>query len=211
VSFTAKVLSFVLFATLAGYIFTLLDFHSEQDQCSFGPVSNERYRQLLADAEWYQMKRWPPFVWSGDTLGRLLSAQYQEMSEQNDSAYEKIAKMHAIFRGIGADFLYTEPNDAFSQAVDLGSSVSFGYHINVHRLTLFYPLGRTGWLIGSLAGPVQPGIPGRHPRNDNQPQGHLRVIAWYPNPVDPIPKLSRGLDSCPAVPNSDLAPFFKAN
>jgi len=209
-SVTVKIVVAMVYAALVAHVVTMLDFHDEQDQCSFGPVSNARYRELLSQAERYQRWHWPLVIWSEGTLQQLLNEQFGEMTKETDSASEKIATMHAMFRSIGADFLYTEPNNAFSQAADRGGSVSFGYHIDVNRLALLWPFGRTGWLIGSLAGPPQSSLRGEPKRSYERPQGQLRFIAYYPVPIDPIPKLTRGPSSCPDFPNRDLEPFFKS-
>ena len=68
-----KILCFIAVAALALHTVLLLDIHSEQDECAFGPVSNQRYRELLAGAEKYQRQNWPIVIWSDDTLQRLLT------------------------------------------------------------------------------------------------------------------------------------------
>lgn len=204
----AKILCLIAFVAVTIHATSLLDTHSDQDGCAFGPVSNERYRELLAEAEKYQRRNWPFVIWSDDTLQQLLNAQFQTMTGETRSPYEKIAAMHAILRGIGADFLYIQPSTdhPFAYISERGGWVSFGYQINVNRLALFYPFGRTGWLIGSLAGPKRSSSLTDFDRK--HPQGDLHLVAHYPNPIDPIPILHRGRDACPEVPNNDLAPNF---
>jgi hypothetical protein len=204
-----KILGFFAAAALALHTVLLLDMHPEQDQCAFGPVSNARYRELLAEAEKYQWQNWPWVIWSDDTLQRLLTTQFAAMTCEASTTYEKIATMHAILRGIGADFLYTEPsNDPFAQVAERGSWIFFGYQLNVDRLALFYPGGRKAWLIGTLAGPKRSSSLTDFDRK--HPQGDLHFIAHYPNPIDPIPDvLHRGPRSCPGVPNAALEPFFR--
>jgi hypothetical protein len=204
----AKIFCFVALVMLALHAASLLDMHSDQDECAFGPVSNQRYRELLAEAEKYQRQNWPFVIWSGDTLQQLLNAQFQTMTNETRSPYEKIAAMHAILRGIGADFLYVQPSTdrPFAYVSERGGWVSFGYQINVNRLALFYPFGRTGWLIGSLAGPKRSRSLTDFDRK--HPQGDLHLVAHYPNPIDPIPDIHRGNEACPAVPSNDLAPSF---
>ena len=200
----------LLFAALVAHLVTMLDFHPDQDQCTFGPVSNEHYRELLLHAQLTQRQRWPLVIWNAKALERLVRDQFQEMTATAPTAYERIATMHAIYRAMGADFLYTQPsNDPFSQIADQGGAVNFGYQINVNRLAAFYPLGRTGWFIGSLAGPRRSG-PGSGHYDRDYPQGSIRFITYYPNPFDPIPDvLRRGASSCPAVPNVAIEPFFR--
>ena len=204
-----RIFGLAVLAAITAHAVTMLDFHPEQDQCSFGPVSNQRYRELLAQAEKYQWRNWPLIIWKDDTLQRLLNEQYQAMTNDANTTYERIATMHAILRGIGADFLYTEPsNDPFAQVSERGGWVFFGYQINVNRLALFYLGGRTGWLIGTLAGPKQSSSLTDFDRK--HPQGDLHFVAHYPNPIDQIPDvLHRGPRSCPGVPNAALEPFFR--
>lgn len=47
------------FVALILHTVSLLDTHPDQDECAFGPVSNQRYRELLAEAEKYQWRNWP--------------------------------------------------------------------------------------------------------------------------------------------------------
>lgn len=206
-----KILCFIAAAALALHVVLLLDGHPEQDQCAFGPVSNARYRELLAEVEKYQRHNWPLMVWSDDTLQRLLTTQFAAMTSEASTVYEKIATMHAILRGIGADFLYMSPsNDPFAQVAERGGWVGFGYQIDVNRLALFYPGGRTGWLIGTLAGPKRSSSLTDFDRK--HPQGDLHFVAHYPNPIDRIPDvLHRGARSCPGVPNAAHEPFFTAD
>lgn len=203
-----KIFGVIAFAGLVFHAVSLLDRHPEQDECAFGPVSNARYRELLAEAESYQWRNWPFIVWSDRTLETLLTAQFAAATSATSTPYEKIATMHAILRGIGADFLYMEPtNDPFGQIAERGGSIGFGYQINVNRLALFYPVGRTGWLISELVGPHRSG--GLTDFDRKHPQGDLYFVAHYPNPIDPIPDvLHRESRSCPAVPNAALEPFF---
>jgi hypothetical protein len=206
-----KIFGIMAIAGLALHTVLLLDTHPEQDACAFGPVSNARYRELLAEAEKYQRRNWPLVIWSDAILQRLLTDQFAAATSEASTAYEKIASMHAILRGIGADFLYLESSDdPFGYVAERGGWVSFGYQINVDRLALSYPMGRKAWLIGLLAGPKRSSSLTDFDRK--HPQGDLHFVAHYPNPFDPIPDiLHRGPQSCPGVPNPGHEPFFRAN
>ncbi len=57
-----KILCFMAFVALILHTVSLLDTHPDQDECAFGPVSNQRYRELLADAEKYQWRNWPLLI-----------------------------------------------------------------------------------------------------------------------------------------------------
>jgi hypothetical protein len=209
ISRRAKIFGLVVLAALTIHVITLLDFHPEQDQCTFGQVTNQQYRELLWQAEKYQWRNWPLLIWNDDTLQQLLDAQFQAMTTDTSTVYERITTMHAILRGIGADFLYIEPsNDPFARVSERGGRVSFGYQIKVNRLALLYPMGSTGWLIGTLSGPHRSSSLTNFERK--HPQGNLFFVAHYPNPFDQIPDvLHRGPRSCPGVPNVALEPFFR--
>src|ERR1700687_5986742 len=45
------------------HVAPLLVTHPEQDACSFGPVSNETYRNLLHEARQKQATSWPSLPW----------------------------------------------------------------------------------------------------------------------------------------------------
>jgi hypothetical protein len=200
-----KIFGFVILAALTAHV-ALLDFHSEQDKCSFGPVPNERYREFLSQAKLIQ-HQWPLFIWSGAVLERLLEKQLREMTKETTSTYERIAIMHAIFRGIGAEFL-TDDSHGTNPNPFSGSHVLFSYRIDVNRLALFSLAGRTGWLIGTIEGPPRPRSPG-DPELSNPPQGEMRMIAYYPNLIDAVPTLGRGEKPCPGVPSAELEPGFR--
>src|SRR5882757_6930744 len=79
--------------------FTLRFGHPEQDNCSFGPVTNAEYRAMLSKAR--SLQRWK---WLCPNLDEELSRQLLEVSEGSSSVYVRISAMHAIFRALGADF-----------------------------------------------------------------------------------------------------------
>lgn len=205
-----SVLFAALIAALGFHVSTMLDSNPEQDQCSFGPITNDRYRELLSQAERIQRRQWPLVIWSEQTLQRLLNEQFQEMTKAATSTSEKIATMHAIPRGIGGDYVYTSPhNNAFSEVADHGGWVSFGYQFDVDRVAFLYPWGRNGRLIGSLTGPTPSFLVAHIKPGFEQPRGLLRLVAQYPNPFDPSGRLYRGQNPCPDVPTAAQEPLFR--
>jgi hypothetical protein len=98
------------------YWWTALDHHSEQDACSFGPVTNEEYRQMLARVKALQAEgkgHWAPL--RGPTRSYVtasppgppgvpeqLAARMNELSEGMTSLYDRRMAMHAVMRAAGA-------------------------------------------------------------------------------------------------------------
>lgn len=205
-----------LAAAIAYLVTVSSDAHPEQDQCSFGPISNEQYRELLSQARYQQATQWPVFIDDERKLQQLLTSQYKAMIADTDTAYKKIATMHAIFRGIGADFLgfnYYRTESAqsvYSKAAKDGGIVGFSYEFAVNKWALLYPLGRSAWLIGGLVGPSHSKIQGRPVPTDERKQGALYFIVHYPNPFDPIPDIWLPRPNpCPGVPDADIEPLFR--
>jgi hypothetical protein len=96
----------------------LLDGHSKQDDCSFGEVSNARYRELLAKAEHLQRTKWKPLTfqteseqqWTGnrpDPRNVRLAERFRDMTEGMATVQERLAAMHAMMRAMGA--IYVDP------------------------------------------------------------------------------------------------------
>jgi hypothetical protein len=85
-------------------------FHSEQDDCVFGPISNQRYRELLAEARLSFWKPWYPFVeafWS--STDRItdppFATQLRTFVDRFESLPERVAASHAVMRSAGAFFI----------------------------------------------------------------------------------------------------------
>jgi hypothetical protein len=74
---------------------------AEQDACSFGDVSNEEYRLLLARAG---LGNWRPFMWSDGGVTFQLNRKYRELLPSSPSTAMKIAVAHAVLRALGAEF-----------------------------------------------------------------------------------------------------------
>lgn len=104
------------------------DTHPEQDACEFGPVSNARYRELLAEARkrsetvWPQLKGaqlkpadnlrhdtiWPPSNGAQLEQGDNLRIRIADLTAGTTSLEERIAGMHAVMRETGAFFLFAK-------------------------------------------------------------------------------------------------------
>ncbi len=178
--------------------------HPEQDECSFGPVTNAEYRRMLAEATALYKGRW--FWQMSPGYNKALSDQYLAITANQVSPYIKIAAIHAVMRAWGAEFRNVG-DDAFSLIAKAGGgSISFNYSLAVPRFGLVALPGDT-WFIGSLNGP--PTATMKSDANRFR-QGHVDFVTWFPNPFDPIQDsaLQRTKLLCPPVPPSELEPLF---
>jgi hypothetical protein len=98
------------------YWWTALDHHPEQDACSFGPVTNQEYRQMLARVKALQAEGkgvWAPL--HGPTrshpfssppgppgVPEQLAARMNELGAGMTSLHERRMVMHAVMRAAGA-------------------------------------------------------------------------------------------------------------
>src|SRR5262245_10286385 len=92
----------IVLGLLGAHFGPLLVRHPTQDACSFGPLSNERYRELLAEAR-RRTPRWRPLPWDDREAGTLLNERFDDLSRGMTSVYERLAVMHAMLRALGAD------------------------------------------------------------------------------------------------------------
>ena len=145
----------ILILLLGIYLTPLLQTHSEQDACSFGPVSNERYRELLAEAKQKQVSIWPPLAWNRNETEMLLKQRFDDLSRGMTSVYERLAAMHAVLRAMRADYrrsglasLMRIPKCSKRKALGF---MPFEYHIDLNRLGFLFPFRRQLVVIGRLA------------------------------------------------------------
>ncbi|WP_119308294.1 hypothetical protein [Cohaesibacter haloalkalitolerans] len=110
--FFLKITFFVpLFCLLFGYLLSVawpyMYTESEQDTCSFGTVSNEKYREYLSEMKWRALWEWPPLseevdVYAGQ-IPRKGSLIYRLNSalQEAEGFYEQLAIAHAVMRASG--------------------------------------------------------------------------------------------------------------
>lgn len=133
------------------YIRPHLDTRPEQDACSFGPVTNERYRELLAEARHRQSSgRWPRLSGHGGDMNANLQFRLDDLMEGMESIYERIAAMHAVMRALGANYRVTSPDaeNAFEVARHSARNGEYGspmfvYVMDVHKIGGFAPILKT--------------------------------------------------------------------
>ncbi|WP_369721132.1 hypothetical protein AB8Z38_29295 [Bradyrhizobium sp. LLZ17] len=198
----------VISAIIANYA-PLLDRHAEQDNCTFGPVSNADYRAYLGRA-----KSLLPFPMLDDkALALRLDRLFDDLSTGEANIYSRLAIMHATLRAIGAEYRNTGgtdvdrgKSDPYVKAASTSLTVSFNYALDVNRLWMFMPWPRNAWIIGSLAGPRYDRQLG--PLYPKRPGG-IRFIVWGPNIFErSLDDAIRSEGHCPPVPPAALADSF---
>jgi hypothetical protein len=198
----------IVVVAIGAYLAPLLVTHPEQDTCAFGPVSNARYRELLAEAKRRQATTWPPLVRDDYQAGALLNQRFDDLSRGMTSVYERIAAMHAVVRALGADY-----RRAVSRGDDPYEStprglVIFAYHLDMNRVGLFAPIRRRVLLFGNIsAGGLRVAhstMPHRYER------GEISFAALFPKLLEKYqfePRSELG-EACPATPTEEQVPRF---
>jgi hypothetical protein len=178
--------------------------NGEQDECTFGPVSNEQYRVYLRRAK--SLSSETPGGFSRDN--QQAKARFDELFEkligQEPSIYERVAASHALLRAFGAQ--YRNANgmnpDPYATVAKTGGSISFNYFLDINRLGVFQPFFRQAWVIASLTGPgdfYRGPIP--------SVAGDIRFVVNYPV-FDSWPPVERSPENCPPVPDKALSDSF---
>jgi hypothetical protein len=197
-----------LLAITANYA-SLLNSHAEQDDCAFGPVSNQQYRGYLLEAKNRQRTKWPAFDSENREMDRQLNFRLSDMLGAEKSIYIRIAIMHAILRALGAEYLNTNGRrdvDSYEAAVKHRQPVVFNYQLDINRFVWFQLYPRQVWLQAVLADPqaTRPEILERY--------GYQHYVAHVLYFIDRPPKealLSLG-QSCPPAPAANAATLLRA-
>jgi len=205
--------SCVVGAAIAANYAPLFNTHTEQDDCVFGPVSNEQYRQYLSTAKARLNTAAPSFYSDKRPLALKLDDLFENLSGSETNAYSRLAIMHATLRAIGAEYRNTNGNDVdggqsdpYIKAATTSTTISFNYLLDVNRIRTFLPWPRDAWIVGSLAGPRYKVPPGPlYPKK----AGGLAFIVNGPSLIDnPLGIVVRRDTSCPLVPSADLADSY---
>jgi hypothetical protein len=197
----------VMVALVAIYFGPLLITHPAQDACTFGTVSNERYRQLLAEAKRRQATTWPALVWDNKKTMDLLNQRVDDLSRGTTSVYERLAAMHAVVRALGGDYRRTQHDreDPFGSQNHSGI-VSYDYHVDSNGLGFFSPIWRQMWVIGYLVFDSNAARTIVQDRSRAGP-GNIDFVVSFPTLFDSyiiIPRSKYG-ESCPRLPDAALA------
>jgi hypothetical protein len=185
----------------------------EQDACEFGPVSNARYRELLAEAKRRDGTTWPKlraYGWqlSQGTVDRLqdgISTRINDLTRGMTSIYEKLAAMHAVARSVGAYHRTFGPNvrEGFWEIDRPLGTVPFGYEIDVMMFGSSEPFIRDARLVLILGISTRPG-------HADKPGKFTTGLLW-PKWFQRNPRVGRGIfPPCPPTPSSDWAERFDA-
>jgi hypothetical protein len=203
------VIMLVLAAVYGGPLLLTYIMNGEQDECSFGPVSNAQYRDYLRRAK--ELSSQAPGSFSSNHLEA--EARFNELFDRlidgKRSVYERVAASHALLRSFGAQYRNTNGMrpDPYATVAKKGGVVSFSYYLDVNRLGvgLFNPLlifRRTTYISALLTGPgdfyrgLVPSV-----------VGDIRFNVNYPV-FDTRPPDDRAPESCPLVPSQSLSDSF---
>jgi hypothetical protein len=191
--------------TMAGFAAYGLWIGDEQDQCSFGPVSNARYQEWYAKAKALRRRE-------GDLIstrmvrvepGRFKDAinlRFEELSRGVTSVEERIAIVHAMMRVDGLWLLAAEPDEQDPYAA-AQSRIGFNYgQYSVFGLLLLCQFDCMNRAFASL---LLNDIRGFGVRNEIKlsysPGPELISLTRY---YVPPPKHPR---TCPPMPSTDWA------
>lgn len=203
---------FVLLAAIIANYVPLINTHKKQDECSFGPVTNEDYLGYLKRAK---DRLTISFYVDRRPLAIKLDELFSSISRSDDNVFMRLAAMHATLRALGAEYRNTNGNnvdEGRSDPYDYSSkslvSISFNYLLDINRLWIFWPWPRDAWIVGSLAGPRdrRPLVP-LFPKS----QGEIRFIVNGPSPIEhPLgPPEIKANGLCPPIPALSLADKFE--
>lgn len=129
-------------------------FEGRQDKCSFGPVSSEDYRDMLADAQSrLRDGSWAPLAISATgrsaSISEQLRSRVDQMIVDKESIYKKIAGVHAALRASGAIYRSASavPFQGATELVeqpydDKHSMIKYGYYLDSYRYGFRVPYRR---------------------------------------------------------------------
>jgi hypothetical protein len=103
--------------------------NAEQDECTFGPVSNFQYRDYLSRAKDLSSKMPGGFSWNQEEAKIRFNELFENLIDRKPSAYERIAAAHALLRSFGAQYRNmsgTDP-DPYGSVAKTGGVVGFNY------------------------------------------------------------------------------------
>jgi hypothetical protein len=179
----------------------LLRSHAEQDNCSFGPVSNAQYRSYLSEAKDRQRTKWPSFSNDDKDIERQLNFRLSDMLGEEKSIYVRIAMMHAILRAIGAEYLNSDGYrlDVHKDSFERGQTIRSNYQVDINRLVRFQLYPRQIWLLAVITDPTAASSVKRY--------GYQHFVAHILYFVDRPPEqfLAKSGQDCPPVPSAKAA------
>ncbi len=139
-------LSWYLLSVAWPYIYT----ETVQDTCSFGTVSNEKYREYLSEMKRRALWEWPPLSEEIDgytgyraPIGSLIY-RLNHASQEAKGFYEQLAIAHAVMRASGMRLRERKPlvNGKYSRDWMMKPHYEEGY--NFYKLSYTYAFTSLG-------------------------------------------------------------------
>jgi hypothetical protein len=187
-----------------------IDLNSDQDECSFGPVANSRYRELLDEARRKQKETWPRLVRDTIAAGKQLNTRFDDLTINRNSVYERIAGMHAILRALGADYRAgaERKKDPYVVVSSQKSGiVVFYYYLDINRLGFFAPFRRRAVVAAGISGGMSPPFNNSSVIVDRGAVSYALLIANFPEGLFSVSRSEFG-EICPPVPSVDQLATF---
>lgn len=196
-------------------ILPFLNTFPEQDECTFGPISNDQYRRLLAEARRLERDKWPSLrARSEGDLERMIEERITELAPIKESSLPlKLAASHAVLRALGAEYLANWPTSKdradFEAQISRHAGgdvytrprgfVSF-YQVDVMHLGSVEPFVRTAQIVSEvrLFADKVPNVSSRpRLRDGGAPTIGVLGSKWF----DSNPRATKTLGlNCPPVP-----------
>ena len=182
--------------------------YPEQDDCTFGPVSNAEYRGILARAKGKFRATW----WPSDDIAKIASTELRdalsEIAGNEPSLYKRLASIHAIARAAGAHLLNFNEGaawPAYESGPDGRHLISLNYQTDVIRFIRLQIYPRRVWINAGVWDPastqedkpiIRPGLSiGAH------------SLSVFDLPHESF-LFDQGLN-CPPVPSADVATRYE--
>jgi hypothetical protein len=190
----------------------LINSHSEQDSCSFGPVSNAEYRLYLSRARQLSLIKAYSLFSGDDIVSAKVTKSLNELSLGKTDVYSRLAMLHATMRALGAEYRNTNGmgpergrSNPYNDALNGLSAISFSYVLDANRIGLFLPWPREAWIIGILAGPhYEQKIGPLYP----QKAGEMTIIFHVPTIEHSLGFTIEHIENCPPIPVREFADKF---
>ncbi len=178
--------------------------NGEQDECTFGPVTNAQYRDYLRRAKELSSSMPGSFSRNHEDARARFNELFERLIDGRPSVYDRIAASHALLRAFGGEYRNTSDMDPdpFAKIAKTGGYINFHYYLDVNRLGLFQPIMRRAWIAAILTGPGD-----FDTRPNPSVTGDIRFAVNYPA-FDLRPYIDRAPEQCPIVPNQALSESF---
>ncbi len=200
--FVPAIMAIILLLPIGVYVWPLVRPLESQDRCDFGPVSNAQYRLALAEVRRLQTQEWPSLLPSGksqfdqERLSKELARRVDIIEATlPQSIFGRIAAVHAVMRGAGAEYLTTmaENRDSALPFEEARSVAIVGYRLDMNRLGYFRPIRR--WISVGVGFRIADGY------QILTISAHIPSLLYFHEYAR-----SKYHAICPAIPSTSLAP-----